>query len=275
MAKADDIADRLARLYGPIAARIVARRRAAGHGLSAGLCGPQGSGKSTGAVVLRELIAAEGVSAVIVSLDDLYLGRAARQALAARVHPLLATRGPPGTHDVGLGAGVLAGLLREGPTAVPRFDKAADDQTDKRDWPMVAGPADVILFEGWCVGARPQAPAELAAPVNDLEAEADSDGVWRAYVNKALARDYPALFANIGFQILLSAPSFEIVAEWRIEQEHALKASGARGRRIQSDEELRRFVKLYERLTRHLSAEMPSRADVVIRLDEERNPITD
>ena len=252
------------RLYVPLAKRIAVAARGHGPGFRVGLCGPQGSGKTTGARVLERLLAADGLRAATLSLDDLYLPKAARRRLAAEVHPLLLTRGVPGTHDVGLGLAVLDGLARPGRTLMPRFDKASDDRLPPDRWTPMDGPFDVILFEGWCVGARPQLEAALRRPVNDLERSQDPDGVWRAYANTALAGPYQTLFANLGLLVLFKVPSFDVVLGWREEQEHKLPRPGM------SDAELAVFVQSYERLTRHIQSEMPSRADLVVRLGRDR-----
>jgi pantothenate kinase-related protein Tda10 len=89
---AADLAERLA----PLVAAAAAHARP----LVVGLTGPQGSGKSTLAARLPDLLAAAGLNAGVLALDDLYLTKAERQRLAADVHPLFATRGVPGTHDV-------------------------------------------------------------------------------------------------------------------------------------------------------------------------------
>jgi D-glycerate 3-kinase len=263
----------LAEIYRLIADAIVERSTGRTPGFLVGLSGPQGSGKSTGSVVLARLLDERGRRAVVLSLDDLYLGRAARRTLAAQVHPLLATRGPPGTHDPALAAAVIAGLARPGGTILPRFDKASDDRVPMDRWPRVEGPVDIIIFEGWCVGAQPQDGAVLARAVNSLEAEEDPAGVWRGYVNQALKGAYADLFAQIEFQILLQPPAFEAVADWRIEQEHELArtlADDADRTGVMSDVEVRRFIQFFERLTRHLMAEMPHRADIVVELDAQR-----
>ncbi len=238
-----------------------------------GLCGPQGSGKSTMVTALQALLADRGHRAAILSLDDLYLTRAERERLAATVHPLLRTRGVPGTHDVALGLAVLDSLSRPGETRVPRFDKALDDRQPPEAWEPVQGPVDVVLFEGWCVGARPQPEAALSAPVNDLERNEDPDAHWRRYVNDALAGSYQRLFARIDKLVMLAPPSFDVVVGWRTEQEQKLRQAmqaGGEAPRGMSDADIARFVAHYERLTRHILAEMPARADVVIGLDEHR-----
>jgi D-glycerate 3-kinase len=268
----DGFAAEVERLHAPLAARIAAV--AMGPAFVVGICGPQGSGKSTTVRVVAALLEARGLKVATLSLDDLYLPRADREALAREVHPLLRTRGVPGTHDVALGLAVLDGLAGEGETALPRFDKAGDDRAPVEAWPVVAGPVDVVLFEGWCVGARPEPPEALAEPVNALERERDPDGIWRSYVNAALAGPYRALFARLDLLVLFTAPDFETVLSWRREQEAKLRrrlAEAGQGTdRAMSDEEVAVFVQHYERLTRHIAREMPARADLVSRLDADR-----
>lgn len=174
-------------------------------GLVVGVCAPQASGKSTLCAVLERLLAERGLTAVTLALDDLYLGRAERARLAAEVHPLLATRGAPGTHDVELGLRLLEALAATGDVTLPRFDKAADDR-DPRGELRVQGPVDVILFEGWCVAARPQGDVAVAEPVNRLEAEEDAEGAWRRWVNGQLASPYAELFGRIDRLVLLRPP---------------------------------------------------------------------
>ncbi len=264
------------RVHAPLAGRIAAAARAQGSCLTVGLCGAQGSGKSTMAAVLCALLANAGVAATALSLDDFYLPRAARLELAGRVHPLLQTRGVPGTHEVSLALQVHAALREPGMIALPAFDKAQDDRRPREQWPEVRGPAQVILLEGWCVGAVAQAPGELVTPVNALEEEDDAQGLWRRYVNDALAGEYRSWFAQIDFLILLRAPGFEVVHRWRLEQEHKLgerlRSEGGDSSRVMDDRSIARFISHYERLTRHIHAEMPARADVVFELDEQRRP---
>lgn len=263
-------ASEVERLHAPLAARIAAV--AMGPAFVVGICGPQGSGKTTTARVVAALLEARGLKVATLSLDDLYLPRADRETLAREIHPLLRTRGAPGTHDVALGLAVLNGLAGEGETALPRFDKATDDRAPVEVWPVVAGPVDIVLFEGWCVGARPEPAKALAAPINALERERDPDGAWRAHVNAALAGPYRPLFARPDLLVLFTAPDFETVLAWRLEQEIKLRdrlaAAGQGG--AMTDDEVAVFVQHYERLTRHIAREMPARADVVVALDKDR-----
>lgn len=239
-----------------------------------GICGAQGSGKSTLADGLAARLAASGLRVTVLSLDDLYLTREERQALARDIHPLLATRGVPGTHDVELGLSVLDRLAQGGRTLLPRFDKATDTRHPDGVW--VEGPVDVVLFEGWCIGAKPQNGGELVTDVNGLEHDLDGDGRWRRYVNNALAGPYQRLFARLDALVLLAAPDFSIVRDWRIEQEESLRQKLRREGRptdtTMTDAQVANFIQFYERLTRHILTEMPGRADLVIHLDADRQP---
>jgi D-glycerate 3-kinase len=256
------------RVHVPLAARIEARVRAKGSLLVVGMCGTQASGKSTLVASVAMLLRASGLQVALLSIDDLYLGHAERQQLARTVHPLLATRGVPGTHDVGLGLQVFDALAAGREIELPAFDKAQDDRKPAGSGPRVAPGVQVLLFEGWCVGARPQDDAALVEPVNALERDEDPDGRWRRFANQHLAGEYQQLFARLDELVLLKAPSFEAVLAWRQLQEQKLRArlqaEGLPLARAMSDAQVARFIAHYERLTRHILAEMPARADVVI-----------
>nr|WP_242126686.1 kinase [Sphingobium sp. Sx8-8] len=242
----------------------------------AGLCGAQGIGKSTISRRLVGELAARGYRALVIGLDDLYLPRRAREELAATVHPLLRIRGVPGTHDVGLGLSLLQAAAAGDPIALPLFDKATDDRLPRERWKIAEPRPDIILLEGWCVGALPQAPADLREPVNALERREDPDGTWRHFVNDQLAGPYQRLFGTLDMLILLAAPDFEIVATWRGQQEQQLLdevGSGGHAPHVMNQAEIARFVLHYERITRHILAEMPERADLVLRLDRDRQVI--
>lgn len=263
------------RVHRPLAQAIGTRSQACEH-LVVGLCGAQGSGKSTMARALRSLLEDQGVSSVVLSLDDLYLTHSERAALGERIHPLLATRGVPGTHEVQLGIETLQALRESRSVALPVFDKSVDDRKPIDEWPRVQGPIQVVLFEGWCVGAIPQEDATLARPVNALEREQDGDGRWRRFVNDALRFPYQDLFALLDALILLQAPSFEVVYDWRLEQERKLRdrvAAVDRATRVMSDQDVAQFISHFERLTRHILSEMPARADAVVSLNDFREPL--
>ena len=225
------------------------------------IAGAQGSGKTTLARILVQEFVGCGVRAVVCSLDDFYLARARRVELSRGVHPLLLTRGVPGTHDVELCLSVLDSVARA-PTAMPQFDKGRDDRIERACWP-IEGPADVVVIEGWCLGARAQPAADLVAPINDLERADDGDGTFRGYVNDALRERYRSLFERFDRLIFLRVPSFAAVRRWRAEQELQIEAS-----RRMSAAQLERFTAHYQRLTQWMLVDMPGRADLTVTLDE-------
>ena len=226
-----------------------------------GLAGGQGVGKST---LSSAIIAAGrhfGLRVVPLSIDDFYLTRSEREALAARVHPLLATRGPPGTHDIPLYRSVMDALQVEGVVTVPIFDKGLDNRA--AETLDVQAPADVVLLEGWCVGARPEPPDRLDQPINALEAESDPQGLWRRHINHALATDYARLFGSLDCLVFLRVPNLDAVVRWRLQQENE------RPPELRLDKaEVAHFVAHYERLTRWMLEDLPGRADVLVELDD-------
>lgn len=251
-----------------------------GRPIVVGIAGAQGSGKSTIARMLAQILRDRGkLSVAVLSLDDLYFTRASRATLAREVHPLLRTRGVPGTHDVERGIRVINALLAADPgasTRMPGFDKLTDEAVPDSAASHFTGRADVVIFEGWCVGAIAQDPGMLAVPLNALERDADAEGRWRKYVNDQLAGRYQDLYALIDVLVMLRAPRFERVTAWRQEQEQELAATRAvtglpdATSQIMSADEIEYFVQHCERLTRHMLAEMPMRADLVVDLDDQR-----
>lgn len=271
----------------PLARRILELRQRLGRPVLIGIHGAQGTGKSTLTLFLKEILGRHyGTATASFSIDDIYLTRAERQRLSGLVHPLFITRGVPGTHDVSLGQQVLDKLLSAKPgdkTAIPAFDKAQDDRAPRERWPVFEGPAEVVLIEGWCLGAVPEKEEALARSVNRLEAEEDPHATWRSYVNECLKDSYRAFFDRFDYLVMLKAPSMECVLEWRTLQEHKLAArhanapkksaekSGAPSLRIMSDDEVARFIMHYQRVTEHCLREMPGRADVLIPVDADHS----
>lgn len=236
-----------------------------------GISGLQGTGKSTLATQIVTAAGARGLRTAVLSLDDIYLDHDARARLAREVHPLLATRGPPGTHEIALGAAVLDAVRAGRPVRLPRFDKLGDRRLPETEWPTVEA-LDLLLFEGWCVGTPPEPAAQLVEPVNALERDEDAAGTWRRCCNAALARDYPPLWAAMDRLLFLQPPGFEVVFDWRLQQEQTLQAA-APGRAGMDAAGVARFVQHYERVSRQALRTLPDRADVVVTLDAQRRVI--
>ncbi|GAB2503558.1 kinase [Pseudoxanthomonas sangjuensis] len=236
-----------------------------------GISGLQGTGKSTLAAQVAALARSRGLRAAVVSIDDFYLRKAERETLARDVHPLLATRGPPGTHDMALALRTLDALRAGEPATLPRFDKLGDDRLPESRWERIDGPADVVVFEGWFLATPAEDEAALAVPVNALERGEDAGGTWRRWCNAALARDYPALWSRIDALWFLQPPGFEVVPQWRWEQEQALQA-GDPSRKAMDRAQVERFVQHYERTSRQALRTLPAIADRVVPLDARRRP---
>ena len=256
--------------YAPdFVAGVYRAARDAGHPVFA-IAGLQGTGKSTLSAQIAELAAGQGRKVVALSIDDFYLGHEARQRLGREIHPLCATRGVPGSHDVALACEVLDTLAAGREAALPRFDKIADDRLPESQWPLER--ADLVILEGWFLKVPPQSPADLAEPLNALEANEDPDGTWRRWSNDALANDYPALWRRLPRLLFLQGPGFDVVPQWRWQQEQTLQAQHP-GRKAMSHAQVMRFVQFFERVSRQAMRTLPAIADRTIRLDAERHPL--
>lgn len=262
----------------PLAARLIERcNRVDNEPLFVGINGAQGTGKTTLSKFLSHCCREAGLRVVELSIDDFYLSHAARQALAKEVHPLLATRGVPGTHDTRALHECLDRLFSSEVAEaafIPRFDKATDNPVPNQHGSLVHGPVDLVILEGWFIGVGPEAESKLSEPINELEAQSDPEGSWRRYVNAALANDYVPLFSRMDIMVMLQAPSFEQVYAWRGLQEEKLRqgrqavaGSGLTG--IMSTEQLSRFIQHFERLTRHGLATLSASADLVFKLNKD------
>jgi len=237
-----------------------------------GLSGLPGSGKSTLARQLAAAAQRRGIATVILSLDDFYLGRGARRRLARETHPLLMTRGVPGTHDVALLMQTLADLAHAAPRRpvfVPRFDKGHDTRLPRARWRRIVEAPQLVLLEGWCVGVPAQDAPDLLVPLNALERDEDRDGRWRRWTDAQLAGAYATLWRQLDRLMLLEAPDYAVIVRWRDQQEQALRARHAP--QAMDAATLHRFLMHYERIARHALRTLPERADLRILLDADRN----
>ncbi|ARN73757.1 hypothetical protein [Oceanicoccus sagamiensis] len=252
----------------PLSAQLARRQQQ--RPLVIGVNGGQGSGKSTLCLFLNAILEQQyQKNTVVLSLDDFYLARADRQWLAENVHPLLKTRGVPGTHDIPLAQHTFSQLLAGKPVSLPAFNKASDDPVPEQQWHYQQQPADIILLEGWCVGAIPQPQSALSNPINDLEENEDADGRWRSYINNCLDHGYRQWFSSLDYLVMLSVPDMVAVKQWRQLQEEKLLASEGPSKGVMTAEQIQRFIQHFQRLTEYQLQEMPARADVVFYLNQQ------
>ncbi len=225
-----------------------------------GIGGGQGSGKSTLCRLIASAFKHVGEKVAVLGIDDFYLPTNERLRLASEVHPLMATRGPPGTHDVDKLLKNIDMLIDGGSVRVPVFDKAKDDRVGNR---RIDGPITRLIVEGWCVGASPMPGAPEDVPINDLERDQDLKGDWRRYINNALETAYGDLVNRFDQLAYLKVPNMAAVRRWRLAQEQSLPAASRK-----SIGEINQFVGHYERLTLWMIEDVPTRADLVVHLGE-------
>ncbi len=270
----ESLVEDLDRVYMPMANLIAEGLNTAAKTQIIGINGAQGAGKTTFGNLLKVVLEkGYGMNIAILSIDDLYLKRSEREKLAQEIHPLLITRGVPGTHNVRLGEELLNKLCNARPkdiTRIPRFNKAIDDQYPESEWDKFTGRPDVILFDGWFMGAIEQPEADLKEPINDLEKLEDPDAIWRTYVNEQLKTVYKPFFEQLDLLVMLKVPSFDKIYEWRALQEEKLRIrnQGQKKLRIMDPNELKRFIAHYERLTKYILDEMPGRADMLFKVND-------
>jgi len=254
----------------PLAKEIVSHQKKANTPIVIGINGAQGSGKSTLADLLVYLFQQESLNAVSLSIDDFYLTFKDRVKLSQQIHPLFKTRGVPGTHDIDLAYNTVQQLLHhDDAIRIPRFNKAADNRLPASQWDSITEPVDIIVIEGWCLGSEPQDKSALHRPINDLEEQYDLDGIWRHYVNQQL-HNYTPLFSLIDTWVMLKAPSFDCVFNWRHEQEKKLKMALNTDMATMNDDEIAHFIKHYQRITEHTLNTLPSKVNYMFELDEQR-----
>ena len=234
-----------------------------------GITGGQGSGKSTISNILK-IILKEGfnLETVIFSIDDFYKTFKERKLMAEKVSPLFLTRGVPGTHDTRMLYNCINSLKKSkfNKIMIPKFDKSIDDRSSKSKWIKVNKKPHVVIFEGWCVGAKAQKSNELKRPVNELEKKYDQDLSWRRKVNNELKKNYSKIFSMIDTLIFLKVPSFNYVHKWRLLQEKKLKIK-SKGKKIMNKQQIKTFIMHYERVTKNMLKDLLF-FDVKISLDK-------
>jgi D-glycerate 3-kinase len=270
----DDFRLTVQKHYKPLADRIFSQFKKSDNTFFVGINGCQGSGKSTLTDFLANYLITEyQLNVVVMSLDDFYLSREKRKKLATDIHPLLATRGVPGTHDVVALERIISQLkAQETGFSIPRFNKATDDPYPEDQWQTIEKPIDIILLEGWCWGVKPQTAEQLKSPINELELQQDTSGEWRNYVNEQLKSAYVPLYDEMDFWLALQAPSFDCVYKWRLEQEQKLQAKniGLTNSKIMTPAEILNFTQYFQRLSVQSCNSISQSADTIFYLDPSR-----
>ena len=234
-----------------------------------GLTGGQGSGKSTITEILKLILKIKyNLKTVSFSIDDFYKTLDERKKMSKNIHNLFLTRGVPGTHSTKLLKNIFKKLLSKQfkSVLIPKFDKSVDDRVSKKKWSKINNKPDIIIFEGWCVGSKPQSLKKLEKPINNLEKLYDRNSIWRRTVNTELKNSYKKIFGLIDKLIFLKVPSFKYVFKWRLLQEKKLRLS-SKGKKIMSKNQIKNFIMYYERITRQMLIDLKTGADVVINLD--------
>ncbi len=235
-----------------------------------GLTGGQGTGKSTISNILKIILKeAYGLETVIFSIDDFYKTAKERKKMSKKVSSLFLTRGVPGTHDTKMLYRCIKNFKNNNfkKIIIPKFDKSIDDRFSKSKWLKVKKKPDIVIFEGWCVGATPQKKKDLINPINKLEKQKDDKKIWRQRVNLELKKNYKKIFKLIDKLIFLKVPSFRYVFKWRLLQEKKLRIT-SKGNKTMTDKEISNFIMYYERLTKHMLKILPDIADTIISIDE-------
>ena len=234
-----------------------------------GLTGGQGTGKSTISNILKIILKeAYNLETVIFSIDDFYKTLKERKKMSQKISNLFLTRGVPGTHDTKKLFRCLKMLKINNfkKMNIPKFDKSIDDRSKKNKWLKVKKKPNIVIFEGWCVGATAQKNKDLNLPINKLEKLKDNKKIWRQKVNLELKRSYKKIFNLIDKLIFLKVPSFKYVFKWRLLQEKKLRIT-SKGKKTMTDKQIKKFIMFYERLTKHMLKTLTNKADSVIKID--------
>ena len=234
-----------------------------------GLAGGQGAGKSTITQIIKLILEKKyNLNIVYFSIDDFYKTLSERIKLSKKTHHLFRTRGVPGTHDIKLLKKTFLSLNKKNfkPFSIPRFDKSKDERFPKKKWQKIKKQPQVIIFEGWCVGAKPQEKKYLKKPINILEKNYDKNLKWRLEVNYRLKNDYAEIFNKIDKLIFLKVPNFKCVYKWRLLQEKKLQLT-SKGKKIMSSTQIKEFIMYYERITKQMLVDLTKKAHAVLYLD--------
>ncbi len=253
--------------YIPMSFWIEKKYKEKGKTLFLGVSGGQGSGKTTITAILK-IILREFFNRKVytISIDDFYKTLKERKHMFNKIHPLFKTRGVPGTHDTNLIRKLFFFIKKKKFKIfkMPKFDKSIDDRFEKKYWNTIKKKPEIVILEGWCVGAKPQTNLLLKKPKNILEKYEDKNLVWRKYVNNKLKKEYKKIFQMIDHNIFVKIPNFNVVLKWRFLQEKKLANNSISKKKIMSYAEIKRFIMFYERITLQMIKDLSRSASMVI-----------
>ncbi len=235
-----------------------------------GLSGGQGSGKSTITGILKFILKKKyGLNLCIFSIDDFYKTKSERKKMSEKDHPLFLTRGVPGTHDIQLLNNILKKFKEKKfkNLLIPKFDKSIDDRSKKYKWQKIKKRPDIVILEGWCVGATHQKESDLKKPINSIEKKFDQKLIWRRKVNYYLKNQYKKIFKKIDKLVYLKAPNFSYIYKWRLLQEQKMKLT-LKNKKTMSKQQVKEFIMFYERITKHMIKNFYKISDMTIFLDK-------
>ena len=240
--------------------------------LMIGLAGGQGSGKTTISSILTLILKKYFKLKVFkVSIDDFYKTRKDRKLLSKNKHSLLMTRGVPGTHDIDLMLKFFKKVKSKSfkNITIPKFNKAIDDRCKKSLWYKLKSKPDVVIFEGWCVGAKAQTNKQLKNPINSLERVHDQDIKWRSHVNNQLKTKYKTLFKQLDGLLYLKAQNFNILRKWRLKQERKLwiQTKNKKNLKIMSSGDIINFMQTYQRITQQMFKDSVKSSSIIMSLN--------
>ena len=261
----------LKKFYIPISFWIDNKYKKKGNTLFLGLSGGQGSGKTTVTGILKIILKKFFKRRIyVISIDDFYKTLKDRNKMTNKIHPLFATRGVPGTHDLYLIKNFFDNVRKKKikKMKIPKFNKATDDRINKKYWISIKKKPEIVMLEGWCVGAKPQSNFLIKKPVNSLEKYEDRDLTWRKYANEKLKNEYKKFFAMIDYFIFIKIPNFKMVFKWRIIQENKLRKKLHSNKKIMSYAQIKRFIMFYERITLQMIKDLSKSASIVMLLNK-------
>jgi len=237
-----------------------------------GLAGGQGTGKTTISSLIKIILTKYfKLNVFRISIDDFYKTRKERINLSKRIHPMLLTRGVPGTHDIDMMLNFFRKVKSKkfNRLKLPTFDKAIDDRFNKKRWYNLKKKPDVIIFEGWCVGAKSEKNITLKKTINSLEKVKDQKQIWRKYVNHQLKSNYKKLYSQLNCLIFLKAKNFSLLQKWRLKQERKLwiKNKVKSNLKIMSKGDVLNFMQTYQRITQYMFRNMPKYATIIFNLN--------